>query len=202
MTKRIIFLLPVIGMLIFTACNSNRKTETAATKTETVTPAILETEETKDTENAEKAAVPSNYTNASITFDYPAEWSVAENQGEDGSYISFLDSAVSTEPVFWFEQGEEWRVNLEATEADYQNSFMEMYQEIDHMELADVSIGGYDSKRVSFTHVRNGETYKMIKYVTVVKYVSFAFTVSYPSALEKDYEEVMEAIFSSIKFLI
>lgn len=132
-------------------------------------------------------SVPTNdYADAFVSFEYPKGWSYTQEQGEDGRYISFLDA--SDNPVFWLEQGEAWRVNLEDTKEEYQKQLEEEYQtgritgfrDMNVIEVTKEKLGGFDANRILYEYYtgegKEAQRHLLVRYITVVDYAFFRLT--------------------------
>ena len=73
------------------------------------------------------------YSNASICFEYPAEWELEEHQGEDGCCVRISAPNEEDGTAFELVQGEAWRVNYDYTKEDYS---LKIY----HLEMRDDTV--------------------------------------------------------------
>ena len=71
-------------------------------------------------EETEEGQMVQQYSDAGIYYEYPLEWVLAEQRGEDGSCVRISNSNEKDGAVFELVQGEAWRVNLNYTKEDYE----------------------------------------------------------------------------------
>lgn len=120
------------------------------------------------------------YDGAGIDLEYPAAWEIKEERGEDGNRIGFLNETGET--VFWMEQGEEWRVDLNRNEEEYQILLEESYQDVEIMELEKTEIKGYDAQKLLFSCTVNGEKRTVTRYIVIVGYAFYQ--INYTDSLD------------------
>jgi hypothetical protein len=152
---------------------------------------IAPTEQTDTTYDLENKI----YSNASITLEYFDDWSIQEESGEDGGRISFFDS--NDNKIFWFEQYEAWRANLDATEEEYEQMLENEYENVEILEMSKTTISDYDANKIVFTYSIDEH-----EYVTVIKYVGFEFNYVYDKDSKYIYEDAINKILDSISFTI
>lgn len=140
------------------------------------------------------------YSNASIYFEYPLDWGMEEQQGEDGSTVKISNPNVKDCTVFELVQGEAWRVNLDYTKEDYEQFLSERYTELEIIDLSTMIIDGYDAKKLQFVYEENEQKRMGIKYMVIVDLVSFDMTYVYPLENEKEYEKQGERMIESVHF--
>lgn len=143
----------------------------------------------------------SGYSNDSIKFDYPSDWTMKENPTEDLSYVSFYSPDSGDEPVLWYSNGEAWLTDFDRTEKDYKTLLSESYTDIDITNLTKTTIDGYDAIKLVFTYTLEDKEYVMIQYETVIGYAFFRFNYTYPTQKSAENESILELIISSIKFI-
>lgn len=140
------------------------------------------------------------YSNASISFEYPAEWIIEEKIGEDGTAVSFTDPETGNTEIFLMEQGEAWRVNLENDKEEYKKLYGDSYENMDIKELKQVTIDTCQANKLVFSYTNEQVEYTVTKYMVISGLVSFEFTFSYPVGTEKKYEDKIGSILSSVRF--
>lgn len=160
----------VLGMM--TGC-SVLKTDSSEIQTDNVLSSEERTDkETSDEELADNSSVEMiSYHNTNFALEYPDTWEVKEGSAEDGSIVRFYDK--KGEAVFWIEQGEAWRVDLNMTKEDYKKILSGLWQEVKIEELSEVKVDGYDAQKLIFTCTVNGEKRRITKYICVVGYAFF-----------------------------
>jgi hypothetical protein len=140
------------------------------------------------------------YSDDNIMLEYPSEWTVEKIQGEDGSRVNLFAPDRKDNPVFRFDRGEAWRVNLEYSEKDYQNLLLENYPDIEIIELSKTTIDGCNANKLIATYSDNDQKYTMVQYITIVGPAFAEFSAYYPAEAETEYAEVISSIISSVKF--
>lgn len=160
----------VLGMM--TGCSA-AEPDSSETQMENVLPSEEPADKKiPDEELTDKSSVEMlSYHNPSFELEYPDTWEIKEESGEDGNTVRFYDK--KGEAVFWFEQGEAWRVDLNMTKENYKEILKESWQEVEIEELSEVKIDGYDAKKLIFTCTVNGEKRTITKYICVVGYAFF-----------------------------
>ena len=153
-------------------------------------------------EETEAGQMVQQYSNASIYFEYPVEWVLTEQQGEDGTCVSIVNPNEKDGADFTLVQGEAWRVNLDYKKEDYVQFLSEKYEELEITDLSTIIIDGYDAKKLQFTYKANEQKYAGTKYIVVVDLVSFEITYRYPLEKAKEYEMQGESILASIQFTV
>ena len=153
-------------------------------------------------EETEAGQMVQQYSNASIYFEYPVEWVLTEQQGEDGACVRISNPKKDDGAVFELVQGEAWRVNLDNTEEDYAQFLSKEYGESEITDLSMITVDGYDAKKLQFTYKANEQKYAGTKYIVVVDLVSFEITYRYPLEKAKEYEMQGESILASIQFTV
>lgn len=140
------------------------------------------------------------YSNASITMEYPDNWSIQDEAGEDGSRITFFD--INNKEVFWFQQYEAWRANLDATEEEYKQILETEYGNVEILQMSKTIIENYDANTIVFSYLAGEQKYIMIRYVTVANYVGFEFNYRYDAESEDIYGATINKILESVNFTI
>ena len=140
------------------------------------------------------------YSNASICFEYPAEWELEEHQGEDGCCVRISAPNEEDGTAYELVQGEAWRVNYDYTKEDYAQFLSEKYIGLEISDLSSVMIDGYDAKKLQFIFEENERKYEGRKYMVIVDLVSFEFTYVYPCEKASKYEKEDEKILKTIYF--
>ena len=153
-------------------------------------------------EETEAGQMVQQYSNASIYFEYPVEWVLTEQQGEDGTCVSIVNPNEKDGADFTLVQGEAWRVNLDYKKEDYVQFLSEKYEELEITDLSTIIIDGYDAKKLQFTYKENKQEYTATKYMVVADLVSFEMTYIYPSEQIKEYEMQGENILATMQFTI
>ena len=138
------------------------------------------------------------YSNASISFEYPVEWELVEQQGEDGCRVRITNPNEQECAEFELVQGEAWRVNLEYTKEDYAQFLSEKYTALEINDLQEMTIDGYNAKKLQFSYKENEQKYIGTKYMIVADLVSFDMTYVYPLEKGKEYEKQGEKMIESI----
>lgn len=142
------------------------------------------------------------YSDTSIYFEYPVDWILTEQQGEDGRCISMSNSNEENSAVFEIVQGEAWRVNFDNTVEDYEQFLSEHYEALEITDLSSTTIAGYDARKLQFTYNENEQQYKGIKYMVIADLVSFEITYVYPTEKTKEHEMQGENILSTMQFTV
>lgn len=140
------------------------------------------------------------YSNASITMEYPGNWSIQDEAGEDGSRITFFD--INNKEVFWFQQYEAWRANLDATEEEYKQILETEYGNVEILQMSKTIIENYDANTIVFSYLAGEQEYIMVRYVTVANYVGFEFNYMYDAESEDIYGATINKILESVNFTI
>ena len=144
--------------------------------------------------------VITGYSDRSLQFNYPSDWTIKDNPTEDVSYVSFYNADSQEDPVFWFSKGEAWLTDFNRTEKDYKTLLSEGYTDSNITSLIKTMIDGYDAIKLVFTYTQKDKEYVMIQYETVIDSASFWFNYTYPSEKSTENKNIMEDIISSIKF--
>lgn len=139
-----------------------------------------------------------SYHNPGIELKYPAGWEVKEKAGEDGGGIRFYDE--KGEDVFWIEQGEAWRVDLNMDEEGYKSLLSELYQEVEIIELSNTLVNGYDAQKLKFAYTVDGENKMITRYIVVAGYAFFELNYMY-SADRMSEDNIEADIIESIVFV-
>lgn len=135
------------------------------------------------------------YENESVQFSYPKGWTISEQAGEDGVKVSLCDRE---REVFVMEQGEYWRIDLDATEEDYYGWYKEDYPYLDIVGIEEITIDECDARKMTFTYREKNLEYTVTKYMVIDDYASFAFQSVLPTKLIQKYEAEVKAICDSI----
>lgn len=162
---------------------------------------VTSSESTREEDTSRKLDMQ-QYSNASIYFEYPVEWVLTEQQGEDGACVSISNPNKEDGADFTLVQGEAWRVNLDYTKEDYVQLLCERYEALEMKDLSTISIDGQDAKKLQFTFKENEQEYTATKYMVVVDLISFEMTYIYPSEQIKEYEMQGENILTTMQFTI
>lgn len=137
------------------------------------------------------------YEGNGFTMEYPALWEIDEKNGEDGSTISFLDETGET--VFWIEQGEAWRADLNRGQEAYQEILSEQYQDVEIIDLSRTEVDGFDAQKLVFTFQENGKERAVTRYILITGY-AFLET-NYLDSLERMTEDnSADAVVGSLRF--
>lgn len=216
MKKRLVYIIGVL-VLLLSACGNEiqDQTEIESSSESMISEETLEVESTYIENLDEEISSESiseegtsevldiqQYSNASIYFEYPVEWMLTEQQGEDGACVRISNPKKDDSAVFELVQGEAWRVNLDNTEEDYAQFLSEEYGESEITDLSMITVDGYDAKKLQFTYKENEQKYVGTKYLVVVDLVSFEITYRYPLEKAKEYEIQGESILASIQFTV
>lgn len=121
-----------------------------------------------------------SYHDTNYELEYPASWEVREESGEDGSRISFFNETGET--IFWIQQGEAWRVDLDRSEEAYKKILEESYQEVEVVELSKTKVVGYDAQKLIFHFVSQGEKRAITRYTFVAGHAFYE--MNYMDSLE------------------
>jgi Antirepressor regulating drug resistance, predicted signal transduction N-terminal membrane component len=164
-----------------------------------------EVENPSDINSISPTALPSlpmfyYYSDDSVKFVYPGEWSIKENSTEDEFYVSFYNSDAGDDPVFWYSKGEAWLTDFDRTEKDYKTILSESYSDFHITDLIKTSIDGYDAIKLVFTYILKDKEYVMTQLQTVIGNVSFQFNQTYPTRKSTENERYLKSIISSIQF--
>ena len=203
-------------LLGLSACENKTLNQTEEEHSNVITVSEEEITENSYTENSDEALSSESireedtsgildiqqYSNASIYFEYPVEWVLTEQQGEDGTCVSISNSNEEDGADFTLVQGEAWRVNLDYAKEDYVQLLCEKYEALEITDLSTIIIDGYDAKKLQFTYKENEQEYMAAKYMVVVDLVSFEMTYIYPSEQIKEYETQGENILATMQFTI
>lgn len=139
-----------------------------------------------------------NYQSKSIELEYPAAWKIKKKVGEDGNVVRFYDEG--GENIFWLEQGEAWRADLNTSEEEYKKQLSESYQEVEIIELSEMKVDGHDAQKLIFSCTINGEKRTISRYIVIAGYAFFEF--SYMDTLDMKAENnVGETVMSSVIFI-
>lgn len=111
------------------------------------------------------------YESSGYELEYPASWEVKEEGGEDGNRINFYNEA--GQKMFWIEQGEAWRADLNRKEEDYKELLSELYEDVEVVELSRTEVDGYEAQKLIFTFTENGEKREISKHILVAGYAFF-----------------------------
>lgn len=111
-----------------------------------------------------------HYSNAGIEFDYPHSLKCKKNSSEDGSRYEFEDE---NGIVFWYEQGEKWRADLEQSQPACQTRLDEKFTHVSIDEFTDKNINGIIMRKVIF-HLTDSNQ-KVTEYLMVSKYAFYDF---------------------------
>lgn len=185
----------VAGMM--TGC-STTEPDSSETQTENILPSKepadkkIPDEELTDNSSVEMLS----YHNPSFELEYPDTWEIKEESGEDGNTVRFYDE--KGEAVFWFEQGEAWRVDLNTTKENYKEILTESWQEVEIEELSEVKVDGYDARKLIFTCTVNGEKRTITKYICVVGYAFFE--LNFMDSADATHVDSIAAVLESIVF--
>ncbi len=215
MKANVLILLLSISVLL-TACGKEEQKAMPSENMDTVI--ILEETSVKESELPENSVEKSEYilhtteeevgedqtvqqyTDAGIYYEYPLEWVRTEERGEDGCRVRILNPDEEDGAVFELVQGEAWRVNLDYTKEDYVQFLSEKYAGLEIIDLAAISIDGYDAKKLQFIYEENEQKCVGTKYMVIVDLVSFEMTYVYPFEKAKEYEKQGEEVIESIRF--
>ena len=201
-------------LLGLSACENKTLNQTEEEHSNVITVSEEEITENSYTENSNEALSSESireedtsgildiqqYSNASIYFEYPVEWVLTEQQGEDGTCVSISNPNEEDSADFILVQGEAWCVNLDYAKEDYVQLLSEKYEALEITDLSTIIIDGYDAKKLQFTFKDNEQKYVGTKYMVIAELVSFEITYVYPSEKAEEYERQGESIFKSMKF--
>lgn len=142
------------------------------------------------------------YSNVSISLEYPKNWSVKENRGEDGAKIIFYDEA--GRGSFSFEQCEAWQIELDLkdTEEEYQRDLETVYgdEAIEILELSKTTIGDCDAVKLVYSYTEENQKYIVEKYYVVAELAGFEFKCEYEEGMGEAYKNVLKEILDSVEF--
>lgn len=143
----------------------------------------------RQSQGAPADATKAHYANAGIEFDYPSDLKAKKSNGEDGGRTEFTDKDGSL--VFWYEQGEKWRVDLGQDKAAYQKQLAERYPNAKIGTYAKETVNGQEMLKVSYWP--DGETGgKVAEYLLTSEYAFFDF--HFPGAGEDFAKELVGSV--------
>lgn len=134
-----------------------------------------------------------HYSDAGIEFDYPSGLKLKKRSGEDGSRKEFLDKSGSL--VFWYEQGEKWRVDMEQDQQEYASQLNEKYKDVQIDEYTIKNINGIKMLKVVFHITDKKETQQYTEYLMVSEYAFFDFYFIHPE------DDFVDNLIKSIHFV-
>ncbi len=113
------------------------------------------------------------YSDAGIEFDYPSNFNLKKSSGEDGSQKKFLDKDGNL--IFWYEQGEKWRVDLEQDQGAYKKQLEEKYNNVRLDRYTVKNINGINMLEIVFHISDKKKDQKIVEYLMVSEYAFFDF---------------------------
>lgn len=134
-----------------------------------------------------------HYSEAGIEFDYPSGLKLKERSGEDGSRKEFLNRGGSL--VFWYEQGEKWRVDLEQDQHAYKEQLGEKYKDVQIDEYTVENRNGIKMLKIVFHFMNENKNQKMAEYLMVSEYAFFDFYFINPE------DDFVDKLIKSIHFV-
>lgn len=113
------------------------------------------------------------YSDAGIEFDYPSDLKLKKSSGEDGSRKEFLDKDGNL--IFWYEQGEKWRVDIEQDQDAYKKQLEEKYNRVRIDNYTVEEINGINMLKIVFYISDKKKDQKIVEYLMVSEYAFFDF---------------------------
>ena len=143
-----------------------------------------------------------SFNDGKIAFEYPANWSFAEQKGEDGSFISFRAPELGGNCQFSvYITASELYVH-DNTEEEYITSLSEDYQDISIKEFAKDKIDGHEATKVVASCSSSGTEFKRLMYDNIIEDIRlYNFDIIYPLAENETYEIIFDEIIASIKLM-
>lgn len=115
-----------------------------------------------------------HFSQSGIEFDYPSDFIIREVQGEDGSKSEFTKDGTL---IFWYEQGENWRVNMDWDQDSYQKILADRYPEalIDTFTKTTMSNSNIEMIHVVFYPSGQNTGEKFEEYIFINQYAFYDF---------------------------
>lgn len=113
------------------------------------------------------------YSDSGIEFDYPSVFQLKKSSGEDGSRREFLDKDGNL--IFWYEQGEKWRVDIKQDQDTYKKQLEEKYNCIRIDKYIVKDINGINMLEIVFHNSDQKKDQKIVEYLMVSEYAFFDF---------------------------
>lgn len=192
LTKTILF---IIGCVCIAGCSVQEAPAKPSTIIEETPTILSETEKAEDMSATDKIGTEENdmpkshFSNAGIEFDYPSDLNAEEKHGEDGIKQEFTKDGT---PVFWYEQGENWRIDMGWDKDAYQKVLENRYPNAIIDTYAKTTINNLEMIKVVFSPSGQdtGETYE--EYIFVSQYAFYDFY--FINAKDSFAEEVIASV--------
>jgi len=158
-----------------TGCSSQRTSVTQPTIIEETSTLYAETTiSTSDLHTEEIETSKTHFSESGIEFDYPSNLNVKETRGEDGSKTEFTKDETL---IFWYEKGENWRVNMDWDKDSYQEILTDHYPNalIDTFTKTTTSNSNIEMINVVFYPAGQNTDEKIEEYIFINQYAFYDF---------------------------
>lgn len=129
--------------------------------------------ETGASQLAEVEVPKNHFSHAGIEFDYPSDLKIKETLGEDGGKNEF--SAENGGIIFWYEQGENWRVDMEWDQDSYQKILEDRYPDAVIDGFTKTAVNDIEMLNIVFHQPDGNADDKIEEYIFVGKYAFYDF---------------------------
>lgn len=175
-----------------TGCSSQKTSVDQPIVIEETSTLYTETEiSTNDLLTKKDQTSKTHFSHAGIEFDYPSDLIANETQGEDGSRNEFTKDGTL---VFWYEQGENWRVNMDWDKDSYQEILADRYPDalIDTFTKTTMSNNNIDMINVVFYPSGQNTSEKFEEYIFINQYAFYDFY--FTNAENELADEIMNSV--------
>ncbi len=173
MKKSVKIIIFTTGFVFLTGCTNREESINKPTITENF---FMEQSENSETETGalQISEMPKNHlSNAGIEFDYPSDLKIMETRGEDGCKNEFTTE--NGELIFWYEQGENWRVDMDWDQDSYQKILENRYPDAIIDEYTKTTINDIEMLNIIFHQSDQNVDDKIEEYIFVGKYAFYDF---------------------------